>query len=1659
MLSREQSQEELAKFRIENALKRSEQRLSKLPTPISGLGNQLLTHIEVQKDRSGQVSYFYSRRTSIEEKDFLATFVQLEHLKPKERIKLFGALFPKFPEAVESAWQLRKSMPYQIGYSRKAFRVPDAEVTLNARGTWLFQLLTFTLPYEEDIAWFAAWTPYLGYGADTLGYLFAGAINNENKEGQAVFDILIASANGEHEIGAMGRHVTRALLTCSDLKAWEYMEKMLLAAQRQEGLRQVILETIDEAHPEAFRRMLKLIYKEDLSRFAAVIRAIDVWFNFQFETGSGKQIKQVLGQVIEFLESPKTRQKALKTEGGQGTYLALWVTAFENAYEAIEKAKPLLEDANVEKRFAAIYLLGQVGLVNSLELLAAALEDVDLRVAFKAWQVLCTSQDSDEHVPDLFERFEALIARIPKEEKLPSLIWDWTEMTISKAQTTGNLYRFLGDRDPTRLLPYVQFMDSYARSNLVRLLTEKAKEGNVDALIRETLFSFVADTTAHVRQSAIKGLEVFKINPTEAKNLEPLLTRKAGDLRRGVIGLLLKQEGEYPFESVERLLSASKSLERQAGLEMLRELKNAKQSPKAVEELAKSYQDRPKISDTEKALLTEILQAESEVHTLDNGLGLFDPAKRSQPITTQNRLKGNSKQAGRKFVSKKTAKLIEALDDFIYQYRETPIQLATWQGDREELLGNLRFFPYPRDHKPLVKQLEQIPLWDTWLTWWQDRPKQLRDDDSLEIVRIEAAWQATALTNQLSNKDILNKFSQKLYGSCNFEKLKQQLLTQRLIKWFFVIELNSEALDFLLDGFETSLTLTPQDAFLQWQKLVEQSQKDWYRGAPRGDLRSNTVQFCYFNLLCQSRKLCPQIWTPEHYKRLWGLLRTYDEGFKGAERYRADFFELLQAYKTKAANEHDVYDHLIGSRKAGSYYSFRELRKLTKHKEAEEFKEYPDLKGYVELCRERILEVELARADLPTAASPVARALRSIYGIERPLAILNSLGKQPFIRGYTSDNLSKTASFSHLLRVSFPKEDETAEDFIKRAKDLKISDQRLLDLAVFAPQWANYVAKTIGWKDLEDAIYWLHAHTKDTSWTVDREVREIWEAEVRERTPLTGRNLLDGAVDVTWFQKVYKALGKKNWAQLDKSVKYASGGGGHKRAQLFAGALLGELEEKELLERIWEKRNQDTLRALGLLPLSRSKTKRRKQLLSRYKAIQEFLRGSKKFGSQRQASEKLATSIAMENLARTAGYPDPQRLTWAMEAEAISDLAKGPVSVKEDDVTVSLFIDNDGGAQFEITKATKKGSQKLKNVPAKLRKHPEIANLRERKSDIAKQTSRMRTSLEEAMCKGDEFTTSELQELFKHPVLRPMLTELVFITEGNALGYPQEEGKVLLSADDSETTLGETKVRIAHAYDLLDSGDWHTYQQKCFTEERKQPFKQVFRELYVLTKAEKEAKKHSKRYEGHQVNPRQALALLGQRGWVNVPEEGVRCTFFAENISAWLYFHEGFYTPAEVDGLTVDQVHFSERGKWQPLELESVPPRLFSEVMRDLDLVVSIAHRGGVDPETSASTVEMRTALLRETLNQLKIDNVKLERSHALIKGELGSYSVHLGSAMVHRQPGGALFIIPVPSQHRGRLFLPFADDDPKTAEVISKVILLAKDKEIKDPTVLEQLL
>jgi hypothetical protein len=325
------------------------------------------------------------------------------------------------------------------------------------------------------------------------------------------------------------------------------------------------------------------------------------------------------------------------------------------------------------------------------------------------------------------------------------------------------------------------------------------------------------------------------------------------------------------------------------------------------------------------------------------------------------------------------------------------------------------------------------------------------------------------------------------------------------------------------------------------------------------------------------------------------------------------------------------------------------------------------------------------------------------------------------------------------------------------------------------------------------------------------------------------------------------------------------------------------------------------------------------------------------------------------------------------------------------------------------------------------------------------------------MVNQDPFTAEDLAALDRHPVVAPMLGLLVFVDEAGATVRRARTGRFVDANGEAVTPAGA--LRLAHPVDLLGPGAWAAWQQHLFADAERQPFKQVFRELYVLTDTERAAGPASHRYEGHQIQPRQAAALLASRGWLIDRESAeVARVFHAHGVAARLEFLDGFLTPAEVELPTIKGLYFTPRGLWLAENLEAVPPVVFSEAMRDLDLVVSVAHAGGVDPEASQSTVEMRAALVRETARLLRLDNVRDVGTHVVIAGALGEYSVHLGSGVVHRRPGGEICIIPVDSQRRGRVFLPFADDDPKTAEVVAKVLLLARDREIKDPTILSQL-
>jgi hypothetical protein len=1650
-------------------------RVSGLPANLRNIGHALFRHDadgkKYRHDRWQECEAFRREQSRV-----------LEGLSKRDRNKLFKKLCGPLAPATDQAWERLKVAPYQSGYCRRSFRAPhNPEMSLERRFGWLGQIADVANAIDADVLtleWLAAWCPYLsGYNTpNACAHLFAAAIDAGGAEGETVFEVLRASATNEHEVGAMGRHVPRALLCAAREDGWELIEKMLLAAQRQEGLRQVILETVDEAHPHAFQRMLRLIIDEKLARFSSVARAVDVWFGMNWDSASVKTINDTVRMALELLESDAAWEQAVNGSDPEAVFLGLWADGFEDVEHSIETAGLIAEHSAPEVRFVTAYHLGQTGLAESQEHLIEFMDDPDLRVAIQAMHGAdrCARANSDVDVFDepRFAALERLFERCPaKHRKLDRIVWPWTEQKLSRDLVATAMVNSIGKLPPSRLIPYIEQFDPRNRSRACQFLSEQKKWSHET---RETLVRLMGDSSTYVRASAFDAFECRKLTPAEAETMEGFLTRKANDLRQGAVKLLIGQDDDSALASGRRLIAAGNVNQRVAGLETLRELAEADRRREDCLELVQEYESsRKKLTKDEQVQLSAILTTGEEKVMLDNGLGLFNPVERSPRITP--------KKCKAQAVTPATTRIITDLDRLVHKHRDVSVPIQHWNRTEEEPLGGIRWFPGYSQQMPIREQIDRMPLHQVWLDWEKQRGSALKDVDGCELLRahhlleLTQDWGWSRYGEKFLEHKSRRKLRSYIVGQGKLPKLKYPHVVKGVVDWLVHLHPPKNAVDVCLDVIETVLALIPESDLQELVRLREtplRSRYSYRYDDPITDWRETDMLEHWMRapegwLLPEGDQL------PRNKRtRLWNLQRWFDEPLDGARRNRAPLSSVLAAYSAGAATIADVFDEIIGPDQ-----DFVSLRHLTLSGESREtLEQNPELPRILDQVRTRILEVELVRGDLPTPATTPASVLNSLYGLSTLKSILLAIGKERFRASrysWRQEEAGRIESFTHLVRVTHPGPADTADDFkreMKQAlKDGSVPEEKVLQLVFLAPQWTRFVQEFYNWDGLDEGLYWFLAHMRYVSGTEeaalaagfedeeqqsedgDRPRRmSAWERLILERTPITAEQRNNGVVDVNWFHRTHDRLGRKRWLRLAEAARFAATGAQAKRAQFIADVLLGNVARQELIDGIRERRLKEHVRLLGLLPLAKGNRAER-DLHERYAVLQDYKRYAKGLSSMSRPDALLAVEIGLQNLAQLAGYKDPLRLEWAMEAKATKDLLDGPVTVSKGDVSMNLSLDDRAQPQIEILR----GSKSLKSLPAAVKKETDFVDLKERHRELKRQASLIRGSLEAAMCRGDSFTGGELAEIAGHALLKPMLERLVLVGDG-AMGYPDKNGKALRGHDGRHQTVKKRdQLRIAHPSDMLAAKDWDKWQHECFQAERLQPFKQIFRELYIVTAQERSDKTFSRRYAGQQVNPQQAYTLWGQRGW-NV-DEGVFKVFHDEQISVAVDFDYGITTPLDVEGLTLDTVQFFDE-RHRQLKLTDVPARIFSEVMRDLDLVVSVAHRGGVDPEATASTVEMRSALLRETCDLLGLRDVRLKKSQASIKGHLGDYTVHLGSATVHRLPGGAVCMVPVHAQHRGRLFLPFADDDPKTAEVISKVLLLAKDDEIQDPTILEQL-
>ncbi|MCC5575959.1 DUF4132 domain-containing protein [Microtetraspora sp. AC03309] len=397
------------------------------------------------------------------------------------------------------------------------------------------------------------------------------------------------------------------------------------------------------------------------------------------------------------------------------------------------------------------------------------------------------------------------------------------------------------------------------------------------------------------------------------------------------------------------------------------------------------------------------------------------------------------------------------------------------------------------------------------------------------------------------------------------------------------------------------------------------------------------------------------------------------------------------------------------------------------------------------------------------------------------------------------------------------------------------------------------------------------------------------------------------------------------------------------------------------------------------------------------------------------------------------------------------------------------------------------GEKRFKAAPAAVRRdHPdEVKRLRELTGQVRRQLTTLVRALE-AGYPGDArhpYATWR-ERMAEHPIAGTVARRLVWEIEVSPGHWRSTLGDTGITGTTGTTgpePPPDAPVRLWHpARAPLD--EVRAWRERITGERVRQPFKQAFREVYLLTPAEEETGVYSNRFAAHVVDYRTLYALFKQRAWsadLLGPWDGGGDGEARRVLAGGRWRASFFHESLGGDHAVTDQVRFHRNadGEWRRAALAEVPPLVFSEAMRDVDLFVAVtsiaADPGWADRGTERHYDYWRTAAFgalppsaevrRDALARLLprtaiADRCTLTDRYLVVRGDLRTYKIHLGSANILMDPGDVyLCIVSAPGSEAERVFLPF-EEDGRLALILSKAFLLARDGEIGDESIIRQI-
>lgn len=467
---------------------------------------------------------------------------------------------------------------------------------------------------------------------------------------------------------------------------------------------------------------------------------------------------------------------------------------------------------------------------------------------------------------------------------------------------------------------------------------------------------------------------------------------------------------------------------------------------------------------------------------------------------------------------------------------------------------------------------------------------------------------------------------------------------------------------------------------------------------------------------------------------------------------------------------------------------------------------------------------------------------------------------------------------------------------------------------------------------------------------------------------------------------------------------------------------------------------------------------------------------------------------AMDEVAAARGVDVASLIEMSVPSFGLD--ADGRLSRRVGAYTAQLQVHLDGGRASVETHWANPAGRALAGTPAAVRTgHADVlTELKGLDRDIRATVPAQRDRLDHLLATHRSWDPAAWrQHYLDHPVVGLVARQLIWTVRApldavdSWSGWPTRvDGEWHLRAEDGQVRTVPQDSRLALWHPLNRPLDEILRWREIVTSRQVvQPFKQAFREIYLLTDAERATGTHSNRFAAHILRYRQMSALMRARDWRppqlgdwDMGDEGEGSTWFGDVRAGFALVHvdEG---GASAELCASDRVVFERASPATgaaPIPLDEVDPLIFSEAMRDIDLFVGVTSIAS-DPEwtsegstrhrrywqdTSFGPLTESAVTRREVLTAIVphtslASTATVEDRFLRVRGKLRTYKIHLGSANILMEPDDQYLCIVPRQSGPTQLYLPF-EGDGRLSLILSKAFLLAEDDTITDSSITSQI-